>query len=122
MDDISEVRRQEERLRTAMLTSDVATLSDLIDDRLAFTGLDGSILDKAQDLASHETGMLSIDKLDITETSIRRIESMVLTTTKADLAGSLGEVTIAGSFAYTRLWSRSSGRWRVVAGHVSAID
>lgn len=121
MNDIAEVEKREESLRTAMLSGDVGALSSLIDDRLVFTGPDGTVLNKTQDLSAHESGILKFSKLDIADSSVHQIGDMVLVTTKATLAGTFGERSIDGMFAYTRLWSRSSGQWRVVAGHASRV-
>ena len=46
---------------------------------------------------------------------------MILTTTKARLAGHFDGTAFDGMFAYTRLWRRSSAGWRVVAGHASQV-
>ena len=121
MKDMAEVADAEEALRTAMLAGDVATLSALIDDALVFTGVDGSVLTKSDDLAAHERGMLKIARLDLSDRRLHAIGDLVLATTKAELAGTFGGAAIAGAFAYTRLWSRASGRWRVVAGHAGRI-
>jgi hypothetical protein len=46
----------EARLRAAQLTSDTDELNDLIADELLFTGPDGQLGTKAQDLKAHATG------------------------------------------------------------------
>ena len=120
-EDLDEVRRLEKELRVAMLAGDAGALAALLDDRLVFTAPDGSLLSKQQDLAAHETGWLKLWAIDVTEASFHRVDAMVLTTTKANLSGSFGGTAFAGPFAYTRLWSRSSGRWCIAAGHASAI-
>ena len=64
MNDVDEIRAREEDLRSAMLAGDTSALSDLIDDRAVFTGNGGSVLDKAQDLTTHESGMLKVSNID----------------------------------------------------------
>lgn len=120
-EDLDEVRCLEDELRIAMLAGDAGAMTALLDDRLVFTAPDGSLLSKSQDLAAHETGWLKLWAIDATEASLHSVDTMVLTTTRANLSGSLDGAAFAGPFVYTRLWSRSSGRWRIAAGHASAI-
>lgn len=117
----AEIARAEEALRAAMLAGDVTALSALIDDRLVFTGPDGTVMDKDQDLSAHASGVLNLTEIDLTEGQFHPVGDMVLATTKAMLAGTFGGMTIDGTYAYTRLWSRASGQWRVIAGQAARI-
>lgn len=49
----------EDRLRTAMLRSDVKVLDELLDPGLIFTNHVGQLLSKEDDLAAHTSGMLN---------------------------------------------------------------
>lgn len=121
MNSIAEVEEREEALRKAMLSSDVVALSSLIDEGLVFTGPDGTVLNKAQDLSAHEAGLLKLSKLEFTDRCIKPVGDMILVATKANLTGSFGGMSIDGHYAYTRLWFRASGQWRVIAGHSSRV-
>ncbi|MDA0573779.1 nuclear transport factor 2 family protein [Burkholderia gladioli] len=121
MNGIEIIARYEAALRDAMLANDVVTLSELIDDDLVFTAPDGQVLSKDDDLDAHRARLLRLHRLDIIETRSRRVGEMVVTVTKADLAGHFGSTPIDGQFAYTRLWRASGERWRVIAGHASRI-
>jgi hypothetical protein len=50
---IAIIGKYEEALRMAMLSNDVEALSDLLDDRLIFTGPDVHIFSKDDDLSIH---------------------------------------------------------------------
>ena len=50
----------EEQLRAAQLGADVAALDRLIADELLFTGPDGQLGTKAQDLESHRSGAVRL--------------------------------------------------------------
>ncbi len=121
MNELEEVKTCEAQLRLAMLSSDVEGLSALIDEGLVFTGPDGSVLGKAQDLSAHQSGQLKLERLDVLSCDLHPVENMVFTTTKAKLVGRFGDMRIDGIHAYTRLWSRASGQWQVVAGQVGRI-
>ncbi|MEF9385453.1 nuclear transport factor 2 family protein [Ralstonia pseudosolanacearum] len=121
MDDIAIIEKHEEALRAAMLANDVEALTELLDDALVFTGPDGQVLSKSEDLSMHRDRLLRLDQLDLREIQVHRIGAMILTTTKATLAGHFGSTPFRGVFAYTRLWRQSGEHWRVVAGHAAKI-
>ncbi len=121
MNAIAIIDRYEAALRTAMLAGDVDTLSELIDDDLVFTAPDGQVLSKDDDLAAHRARLLRLHRLDVFETRSQRVGELIVTITKAQLAGHFGATPIDGAFAYTRLWRAAGPRWRIVAGHASRI-
>ncbi|KVV36146.1 DUF4440 domain-containing protein [Burkholderia ubonensis] len=121
MNDMTIIGKYEAALRTAMLANDVEALADLLDDDLVFTGPDGQVLSKCDDLSVHRDRLLRLDWLDLHGTAVHRIGEMILVTTKATLAGRFGAMPFDGEFAYTRLWRQSDAVWRVVAGHAARI-
>ncbi|MCA8434528.1 nuclear transport factor 2 family protein [Burkholderia seminalis] len=111
----------ETALRAAMLVNDVDALDTLLDDDLVFTAPTGQIISKEDDLSVHRAKLLRLEKLDVHEMRACAIDAMILTTTKATLAGHFDGIAFDGTFAYTRLWRRSSTGWRIVAGHASQV-
>ncbi|MPV61482.1 nuclear transport factor 2 family protein [Burkholderia sp. HI2761] len=111
----------ETALRAAMLANDVDVLDALLDDDLVFTVPTGQIISKENDLAAHRAKLLRLDTLDVHEMRAHAIDEMILTTTRATLAGHFDGAAFAGTFAYTRLWRRSGANWRVIAGHASQV-
>lgn len=118
----AEIEYLEQQLRQAMLSSDVETLNGLLSDRLLFTNQNGAHLTKLDDLTAHKSGLLSLEKLDILFQQVRVIDdSNALTWTTATLEGSYSGNAFSGTFAYTRLWCRTTQRWRVEMGHCSPM-
>ena len=114
----------EVRIRRAQLDADVATLDALIADDLLFTGPDGRLGTKAQDLEAHRSGAVRFQAHDPQELRTRRVgEHVVVTALRARLAVEVEGSVVHGTYRYTRVWSRESAGapWRVVAGHVSAV-
>ncbi|KAG8148742.1 nuclear transport factor 2 family protein [Burkholderia catarinensis] len=111
----------EAALRAAMLANDVKALDALLDDDLVFTVPTGQVISKDDDLSAHRANLLCLDRLDVHEMHACAIGEMILTTTKATLAGRFDGAAFDGTFAYTRLWRRSGAGWRVVAGHASQV-
>lgn len=118
-----EIVALEVRLRAAQLDADVAALDDLIADELLFTGPDGQLGTKAQDLAAHGSGTVRFREHDPEELGVRRVGADVaVTALRARLAVEVAGTLVRGTYRYTRVWAREDGvRWRVVGGHVSAV-
>lgn len=120
--DEAEIRACEERLRRAMLSSDVPELEQLLSDRLVFTDQFGKRLGRAEDLAVHRSGLLSLERIDFAcEPIVRVLGQTSLVWTTAELAGAYAEQSFVGTFAYSRVWHREGASWQVVAAHCSAV-
>ena len=118
----SDIAQLEERLRTAMLTSDVSELDALIDDRLCFIGPDGGLYGKADDLELYRSGTQQITYIGIEDLLIEQHGSTAITVVLANLAGTLNGQAFEGRFRYTRTWVRGELDWKIVSGSVCGID
>ena len=113
----------EAQLRRAQLDANVAALDRLISEELLFTGPDGALASKAQDLAAHASGAVRFRAHEPQELQVRRVGENVavaalLTRLVVEVAGAL----VHGTYRYTRVWAREGGgAWRVVGGHVSQV-
>ena len=118
-----EIVALEERIRSAQLAADVGALDDLIGDHLLFTGPDGQLGTKAQDLAAHASGVVRFRSHDPEELHIRRVgPDVAVTALRARLAVEVNGTAVHGTYRYTRVWAREGdGSWRVVGGHVSEV-
>lgn len=118
-----ELVAREGELRAAQLDADVAALDRLIADELLFTGPDGTLATKAQDLAAHASGAVRFREHVPEELRVRRVGADVaVTALRARLGVEVGGTLHRGTYRYTRIWAREGGGpWRVVGGHVSAV-
>jgi ketosteroid isomerase-like protein len=118
-----EIVALEARLRGAQLNADVAVLESLIADELLFTGPDGQLATKEQDLQAHHSGAVRFRAHEPEELRVRRVgEHVAVAALCARLAVEVAGTLFRGTYRYTRVWAREDGRpWRVVAGHVSEI-
>ena len=117
-----QIEEYEERLRVAMLHSDVAELDVLIDDDLVFVGPGGGIYTKADDLQLHRSGAQRMSQADWLAVEVRLDGTTCITVVTAALSGTLMGEPFSGRFRYLRTWMQKEGVWRVVAGSVSAIS
>lgn len=116
-----QIQEYEERLRLAMLRSDVAELDALIDDDLLFIGLEGGIYTKADDIRLHRSGLQRMSQADWHEVQVRSYGSTCVTAVTAELSGTFMGEPFSGLFRYLRTWVEREAGWRVVSGSVSAI-
>jgi ketosteroid isomerase-like protein len=111
----------EAALRRAQLAGDVAALDRLLDETLMFTGPDGAVYGKADDLDAHRQGWIRISRLEPSEERIQRFGSIAVMSVRMEMVGTFKGAAFAGPFRYTRVWREGSHGWRVVAGHVGPV-
>ena len=118
-----EIVRCEAEIRAAQLNADLVALERLIADELLFTGPDGQLGSKAEDLQLHGSGMVRFRSHEPEELRIRRVgNDVAVAALRARLAVELHGELVGGIYRYTRVWARENGgAWRVVAGHVSSV-
>ncbi|MBE9109070.1 nuclear transport factor 2 family protein [Nodosilinea sp. LEGE 07298] len=112
----------EEKLRQAMLNSDIAVLDDLIADDLVWTMHTGVVSNKEQDLEAHRSGIFRFTKLDISDRQIHPFScDCAIVTLKAEIEGIFDGRAFSEVYRFTRVWLQRSNRWQVAAGHVSQL-
>lgn len=118
-----EIVALESEPRAAQVAADVAALDRLIADELLFTGPDGSVGTKEQDLEAHRSGVVRFRAHEPEELRIRRLgKDVAVIALRARLKVEVGGALSKGTYRYTRVWARENGgAWRVVGGQVSEI-
>ncbi|MBD1919339.1 nuclear transport factor 2 family protein [Phormidium sp. FACHB-77] len=112
----------EEKLRQAMLNSDITVLDDLIADDLVWTMHTGVVSNKEQDLEAHRSGIFRFTKLDISDRQIHPFScDCVVVTLKAEIGGILNSQAFSEDYRFTRVWLQRNNRWQIAAGHVSQL-
>ena len=115
------LRACEAALRRAQLASDVRELDRLVDDSLVFTGPNGAVYGKKDDLDAHRSGLLRIARLEPSEERIQSFGQIAVVSVRMEMSGTFDGAAFSGPFRYTRVWRASADGWRIVAGHVSAV-
>ncbi|WP_432981103.1 nuclear transport factor 2 family protein [Dactylosporangium sp. CA-233914] len=112
----------ERRLQAAQLASDVGALDELIDERLIFTGPDGKLYRKQDDLHVHRTGYQVMTRVDEEVVELLVTGDLGVTWFLGTLEGTFGGERFAWRMRYTRTWHHDPTRgWRLVAAHGSAM-
>ena len=96
----------------------------LIADDLLFTGPDGQLGSKAEDLELHRSAAVQFRRHNPEELPVRRVGADVaVSALRARVTVEVRGELVSGTFRYTRVWAREDGSgWRVVGGHVSAVS
>ncbi|MEM8674457.1 MAG: nuclear transport factor 2 family protein [Cyanobacteria bacterium P01_G01_bin.67] len=114
--------KAEERLRVAMLDSDVKVLDELLAPELIFTNHLGQVSGKQDDLADHQSGKFKIEVLIPSDRRIQLIGNVAIATVKVHLVGSYEGTGFDNNLRFTRIWNLSSGgTWQIVAAHSSVV-
>ena len=112
----------EEQLRQAMLTSDVGVLNKLLAPQIIITNHLGQLLNKQNDLAAHESGMIKIHELKPSEQQIQICGEVAIVSVRMQVSGSYNNSPANGDFRFTRVWATSlSGNWHIVAAHIGMV-
>jgi len=118
-----EIIDAEERLRLAMLASDVDTLDGLLAPELMFTNHLGQLLRKQDDLAAHRSGMLKLAQLLPSERQVQIHGEVALVSVRMQLSGTYDSQPAQGDFRFTRVWAvASGGGWHIVAAHAVLVN
>jgi hypothetical protein len=112
----------EERLRQAMLHSDVAELDALIAPEIIFTTHLGQLYSKEEDLAAHRSGVFKFRELTPSEQRILIHNGFAVVSVKMRVLGSYEGSETDFSIRFTRVWSKSStDSLQIIAGHTSVV-
>ena len=118
----AQIVNAEDRLRTAMLSSDVSALDELLAPDLIFTNQLGQVLGKEDDLAAHRSGMLKVKELTPSEQHVRPNGDVAIVSVRMQLSGMYDGSPAGGDFRFTRVWAISPYEtWHVVAAHSSIV-
>jgi ketosteroid isomerase-like protein len=116
------IKANEERLRLAMLASDVAVLDELISSDLIFTNHVGQVFSKQDDLGLHRSGVLTFHTLEPSELHVSPCGPLFVVSIRMNMSGVYGGSPFAADLRYTRIWRcLGDGHWQIAVGHSSAI-
>jgi len=117
-----ELRAAERRLQAAQLAGDAEALGELLDDRLLFTGPDGLLYSKQDDLDVQRSGQQRLTTVQQEELRVLVVGDTGVTWFLGALQGVFKGVAFSARVRYTRTWIRGGDAgWRLVAAHVTSL-
>lgn len=116
----------EERLKVAMLKSDIDELDQLLAPDMVFTNHLGEVISKADDIDAHQSGELMINTLDLSEGFIKPFGGVVTVSVRTKITGFFRAEPVSGDFRFTRIWcpaitEQEQTHWQVVVAHSSLL-
>ena len=116
------IQENEERLKIAMLQSDVSVLDELLADDLIFTNHLGHIVTKQDDLEAHKSKIININEITLAEQEVRIYKTVAIVTVKAHIKGMYNLQESDNIFRFTRVWCKTSTNvWQIIIGHSSVV-
>jgi ketosteroid isomerase-like protein len=98
-------------------------LTELLDDAVLFTGPDGNLYTKHDDLGAHRSGHQVLTRVEESELRVLVTGSTGVTWFLGTLEGSIGGEPFAAQMRYTRTWARNAETgWRIVAAHAMLVN
>ncbi|MEA2259829.1 MAG: hypothetical protein QOJ51_2654 [Acidobacteriaceae bacterium] len=118
----AQITDAEDRLRAAMLSSDVEILTELLAPDLIFTNHLGQLQSRESDLAAYRSGMLKIEQLVPSEQHVLLIHDAAIVSVRVQITGKYNGAAANGVFRFTRVWSLTPKKsWHVVAAHSGLV-
>ncbi|MEN9577099.1 MAG: hypothetical protein RJA70_108 [Pseudomonadota bacterium] len=120
--DLATIENAEERLRLAMLTSDVAELAELLAPELVFTTFLGEAITKQQDLDAHSSGLLAMHSIVVSERRVIPYGETIVVTCLAEIDATFDGDRTQHPFRFLRVWAPAPGGGvHVVAGQATLV-
>ncbi|AUH40871.1 nuclear transport factor 2 family protein [Streptomyces sp. CMB-StM0423] len=120
-DHAESLRTAERRLQAAQLASDVDALGELLDDAGRFTGPDGRLYSKDDDLDAHRTGHQVLTGLEEEDLQVFATAHTGVTWFLGTLEGAVGGQPLRARMRYTRTWTRDRAGWKIIAAHATFV-
>ncbi|GAA2441629.1 hypothetical protein GCM10010191_67350 [Actinomadura vinacea] len=117
LDHAESLRAAERRLQAAQLTSDIDALTELLDDSVRFTGPDGNLYSKQDDLRMHETGHQVLTRVEEEDLQVLATPHTGVTWFLGTLEGTIGGRPLVARMRYTRTWIHDQAGWKIIAAH-----
>lgn len=117
------IKIHENRLKEAMLSSNIEELNALLSDNLIFTDHAGAIHSKNDDINSHKSGFISINSIECSDQKIHVFKNTAIASVIMAISGIFGGNPATGKFRFTRTWLQvDQDQWQLIAGHSTLLS
>jgi hypothetical protein len=111
------VKQLEHELANADVKADTAVVERLEAVNYTFTGPDGAVTGKQDDLNDLKTGNFKVASIDLDGLKVRVYGSAAVVNGKAMLKKCMWRgKDISGDYQFTDVWAKVNGNWQIVAG------
>ncbi len=117
----SSIKRCEEKLAEAIKDSNIDQLQTLMHDNLVFLSPDGSIITKDIDIASHKSGNMKAEEINIEIERINIDNDIATVIVTYQTKGLMFGKPISGKYKYLRVWKAFGNNYKVICGSCISI-
>ena len=117
-----EILKLEEAVRTAQLNHDDDFFENLLADDFEFITPQGKIVTKREDIEQYRSGTLRMKQVEIEDRSINIYGTTAVVRFVAKFDGKSGDYSFSTKLRFTRVYSKVSDKWTMVAGHSSTLS
>lgn len=111
----------EQQLRLAMVCSNIETLHDLLADELIFINHLGHRVSKQEDIELHQSGLLSITSITLSDMQVHAYGDCGLVHVNADITAKYQGAESNGRFAFSRVWLKKGLNVQVISAQSTAF-
>lgn len=106
----------------AIVRHDVGFLERTEADDYIYTGPDGIVTHKADEIAGAKAEFVRIDSFKHSDMNVQVYGDSAVVTGATTLKGKAGNVDLSGDFRWTDVFVKQDGQWRVVASQATSIS
>ena len=119
---IEDLKKLDDVCTTASVQGNLDALRLIESEDFTFTGPDGTIVSKKEDLAIIESGDLVYQSIDLDDVKVRVFNESGVVTGRATVKGRFKEFDISGAYRYTVMFVKRAGHWQAVASQMTRIQ
>ena len=112
----------EHEFADADVKGDAASIKRLEAANYTFTGPDGVVTGKQDDVNDLNTGNFKVDAINLDDLKVRVYGNAAVVTGKAMLKKCMWHgKDISGNYQFTDMWAKVNGNWQIVAGQAALL-
>ncbi len=116
------IETHENRLKDAMLSSNIEELDILLSDDLIFTDQTGTLYSKHDDINAHKTGFISINSIECSDQKILVKQDTAIVSVIMEISGIFGGNPATAKLRFTRTWYQvEQDQWQIIAAHSTQL-
>jgi hypothetical protein len=117
----SSILALEQRFNSGLMEKNEKEVNELLADDLIHIGFEGQIAGKLEYMSFFKTGAWRYFKYQPSKISVKLLGEAAVVTGRVDRVIRINEKEISGAFAFTHVWARDGGAWRLKSSHVTTL-
>ncbi len=103
----------------AYLTRDVSALDRIVAEGWAFTGADGDVCSKAEDIADVASGTFVATVFEVSDLKVKLFGDTAVVVGRQTVRATYKGQDASAVYRITDVWQRREGRWQAISSHLS---